>query len=110
MRTRRAMDIVGISHEEQVSCICKALGMRQIDLFGYCIPGLYFDVLFQEAIFRTLAAILHLGNIEFAPGKEHDSSVIKDQNSNFHLQMAANLFMQVNLLRYLIFRCWSDLY
>ncbi|KAL1834519.1 hypothetical protein ACET3Z_004170 [Daucus carota] len=69
MRTRRAMDIVGISHEE------------------------------QEAIFRTLAAILHLGNIEFAPGKEHDSSVIKDQNSNFHLQMAANLFMcDLNLL------------
>lgn len=69
MRTRRAMDIVGISHEE------------------------------QEAIFRTLAAILHLGNVEFAPGKEHDSSVVKDQNSNFHLQMAANLFMcDLNLL------------
>lgn len=25
MRTRRAMDIVGINHEEQVSIICKAL-------------------------------------------------------------------------------------
>lgn len=46
----------------------------------------------QEAIFRTLAAILHLGNIEFSPGKEHDSSTIKDQKSNFHLQMSANLF------------------
>lgn len=60
--TRRAMDIVGISQEE------------------------------QEAIFRTLAAILHLGNIEFSPGKEHDSSVIKDEKSRSHLQMAAKLF------------------
>ncbi|XP_059642620.1 myosin-15 [Cornus florida] len=69
MKTRRAMDIVGISLEE------------------------------QEAIFRTLAAILHLGNIEFSPGKEHDSSVIRDQKSSFHMQMAANLFMcDANLL------------
>ncbi|KAL0311809.1 UNVERIFIED_CONTAM: protein OPAQUE1 [Sesamum radiatum] len=52
-----------------------------------------------EAIFRTLAGILHLGNVEFSPGREHDSSVIKDQKSNFHLQMAANLFRcDVNLL------------
>ncbi|XP_030951150.1 myosin-15 isoform X1 [Quercus lobata] len=62
LKTRRAMDIVGISDEE------------------------------QEAIFRTLAAILHLGNIEFSPGKEHDSSVIKDQKSSFHMRMAADLF------------------
>uniref|UniRef100_A0A7N0VC74 Myosin motor domain-containing protein n=1 Tax=Kalanchoe fedtschenkoi TaxID=63787 RepID=A0A7N0VC74_KALFE len=69
LKTRRAMDIVGISHDD------------------------------QEAIFRTLAAILHLGNVEFSPGKEHDSSAIKDQKSNFHLQMAATLFMcDVNLL------------
>ncbi|KAI4316463.1 hypothetical protein L6164_024441 [Bauhinia variegata] len=69
MKTRRAMDIVGISHEE------------------------------QEAIFRILAAILHLGNIEFSAGKEHDSSVIKDEKSRFHMQMAADLFMcDVNLL------------
>ncbi|XP_031407550.1 myosin-15 isoform X2 [Punica granatum] len=63
VKTRRAMDIVGISSED------------------------------QEAIFRILAAILHLGNIEFSPGKEHDSSVIKDQKSSFHLQIAADLFM-----------------
>uniref|UniRef100_M4D4M2 Uncharacterized protein n=1 Tax=Brassica campestris TaxID=3711 RepID=M4D4M2_BRACM len=60
--TRRAMDIVGISHDE------------------------------QEGIFRTLAAILHLGNVEFSPGKEHDSSVVKDQESRIHLEMAADLF------------------
>lgn len=47
----------------------------------------------QEAIFRTLAAILHLGNIEFSPGKDYDSSDIKDSKSNFHLKMAAELFM-----------------
>ncbi|PIA43173.1 hypothetical protein AQUCO_02000543v1 [Aquilegia coerulea] len=63
MNTRRAMDVVGISVDD------------------------------QQAIFRTLAAILHLGNIEFSPGKEHDSSTIKDKKSEFHLQMTANLFM-----------------
>ncbi|XP_010526029.1 PREDICTED: myosin-15 [Tarenaya hassleriana] len=69
VKTRRAMDIVGMSDEE------------------------------QEAIFRTLAAILHLGNVKFSPGKEHDSSAIKDQESSFHLQMAADLFKcDVNLL------------
>ncbi|KAH7656520.1 Myosin ATPase protein [Dioscorea alata] len=63
LKTRRAMDIVGISLAD------------------------------QEAIFRTLAAILHLGNVEFSPGKEHDSSIVKDSKSNFHLQMSADLFM-----------------
>jgi myosin V len=53
----------------------------------------FFASSFQEAIFRTLAAILHLGNIEFSPGKDYDSSVIKDSKSDFHLKMAAELFM-----------------
>ncbi|XP_059284070.1 myosin-17-like [Lycium ferocissimum] len=61
LATRRAMDIVGISEEE------------------------------QDAIFRVVAAILHLGNIEFAKGEEIDSSVIKDQQSRFHLNMTAEL-------------------
>ncbi|XP_028794808.1 myosin-6 isoform X2 [Neltuma alba] len=61
--TRRAMDVVGISSEE------------------------------QDAIFRVVAAILHLGNIEFAKGKEIDSSMPKDEKSRFHLQTAAELFM-----------------
>ncbi|KAL2953290.1 hypothetical protein AAZX31_19G156800 [Glycine max] len=61
--TRRAMDIVGISSEE------------------------------QDAIFKVVAAILHLGNIEFAKGKEIDSSMPKDEKSRFHLQTAAELFM-----------------
>lgn len=43
------------------------------------------------AIFRVVAAILHLGNIEFAKGKEIDSSVLKDEKSRFHLNMIAEL-------------------
>ncbi|OMO70685.1 IQ motif, EF-hand binding site [Corchorus capsularis] len=61
LATRRAMDIVGINDEE------------------------------QEAIFRVVAAILHLGNINFAKGKEIDSSVIKDEKSRYHLNMTAEL-------------------
>uniref|UniRef100_A0ACD5YFC5 Uncharacterized protein n=2 Tax=Avena sativa TaxID=4498 RepID=A0ACD5YFC5_AVESA len=63
LKTRRAMDIVGICFSDQV------------------------------AIFRTVAAILHLGNIEFSPGKDFDSSAVKDEKSNFHLQMASDLLM-----------------
>lgn len=61
--TRKAMDTVGIHTEE------------------------------QEAIFRVIAAILHLGNIEFVKGKEIDSSMPKDEKSRFHLETAAELFM-----------------
>ncbi|KAK2412429.1 Myosin family protein with Dil domain-containing protein [Trifolium repens] len=61
LATRRAMDIVGISEEE------------------------------QEAIFRVVAAVLHLGNIEFAKGEEIDSSVLKDEKSRFHLNTTAEL-------------------
>ncbi|XXG61768.1 hypothetical protein AAC387_Pa05g0296 [Persea americana] len=61
--TRRAMDVVGISYDE------------------------------QESIFRVVAAILHLGNIKFSKGKEMDSSAPKDENSWFHLRTAAELFM-----------------
>ncbi|XWS76162.1 hypothetical protein CRYUN_Cryun01aG0152800 [Craigia yunnanensis] len=61
--TRRAMDVVGIGSDE------------------------------QDAIFRVVAAILHLGNIEFAKGKEIDSSMPKDEKSRFHLRTAAELLM-----------------
>ncbi|PSS15492.1 Myosin-17 like, partial [Actinidia chinensis var. chinensis] len=63
LETRGTMDIFGISEEE------------------------------QEAIFMVVAAILHLGNIEFANGKEIDSSVIKDEKARFHLNVAAELLM-----------------
>ncbi|XP_068634511.1 myosin-17-like isoform X2 [Aristolochia californica] len=61
LATRSAMDIVGISEQE------------------------------QESIFRVVAAILHLGNVEFAKGKEIDSSVVRDEKSRFHLNMTAEL-------------------
>ncbi|XP_027343726.1 myosin-12 [Abrus precatorius] len=63
LETRNAMDIVGIGQEE------------------------------QEAIFRVVAAILHLGNIDFVKGKEVDSSKLKDDKSLLHLRTAAELFM-----------------
>ncbi|CAL9755177.1 unnamed protein product [Musa acuminata subsp. burmannicoides] len=63
LATRRAMDIVGISAQE------------------------------QDAIFRVVAAILHLGNIDFAKGQDIDSSVLKDDKSKFHLKMTAELLM-----------------
>jgi myosin V len=47
----------------------------------------------QDAIFRVVAAILHIGNIEFAKGKEADSSVLKDEKSKFHLETTAELLM-----------------
>ncbi|CAL5371808.1 unnamed protein product [Camellia sinensis] len=46
-----------------------------------------------DAIFRVVAAILHLGNVEFTKGKEIDSSVLKDDKSKFHLQTATDLLM-----------------
>ncbi|KAG6576036.1 Myosin-11, partial [Cucurbita argyrosperma subsp. sororia] len=63
LATKRAMDIVGIGEQE------------------------------QDAIFRVVAAILHLGNVDFAKGEESDSSFIKDEESKFHLQMTAELLM-----------------
>ncbi|KAH9619451.1 hypothetical protein KSS87_006575, partial [Heliosperma pusillum] len=63
LATRRAMDIVGIGEKD------------------------------QEAIFRVVAAILHLGNIDFAKGQEIDSSVVKDDKSKFHLKIVSELLM-----------------
>lgn len=44
-----------------------------------------------------VASILHLGNINFAKGKEIDSSEIKDEKSRFHLNMTAELLMYVHM-------------
>ncbi|XP_068325903.1 myosin-8-like [Pyrus communis] len=63
LTTRKAMDVVGISSDE------------------------------QDAIFRVVAAILHLGNVNFAKENETDSSEPKDDKSRFHLRTAAELFM-----------------
>ncbi|XP_010475122.1 PREDICTED: myosin-7 [Camelina sativa] len=61
--TRKAMDVVGINSED------------------------------QDAIFRVVAAILHLGNIEFAKGEESEDAEPKDEKSRFHLKVTAELFM-----------------
>ncbi|XP_076945973.1 myosin-17-like [Bidens hawaiensis] len=63
LATKKAMDIIGISKKE------------------------------QDAIFRVVASILHLGNLEFAKGEEIDSAILKDDKSKFHLQMTAELLM-----------------
>lgn len=51
--------------------------------------------LVQDAIFQVLAAVLHLGNVEFVKGKEVDSSEPKDEKSYFHLVTAAELLRWV---------------
>ncbi|XVF38109.1 hypothetical protein REPUB_Repub20aG0070100 [Reevesia pubescens] len=47
----------------------------------------------QDGIFQVVAAILHLGNVEFAKGQETDAAEPKDDKSRFHLKTAAELFM-----------------
>ncbi|XP_051133264.1 myosin-8-like [Andrographis paniculata] len=59
--TRRAMDIVGMSSDE------------------------------QDAIFRVVAAVLHLGNIEFGKVSDGDASKPKDDKSKLHLKTTAEL-------------------
>ncbi|KAL8104813.1 myosin-6-like [Apium graveolens] len=61
LETRRAMNVVGIESDD------------------------------QEAIFRVIAAILHLGNINFKKGSDADSSEPKDDDSRFHLKTTAEL-------------------
>lgn len=59
---------------------------------------------FQDAIFRVVAAVLHIGNVEFSKGKEIDSSVLKDEKSRFHLNTTAELLEYGYLLSCLILR------
>ncbi|KAF9611862.1 hypothetical protein IFM89_036506 [Coptis chinensis] len=49
--------------------------------------------IFQDSIFKVVAVIHHLGNIKFDKGEESDSSILKDETSNFHLHMTAKLLM-----------------
>lgn len=86
--TRRAMEVVGISTEEQVviSELHQSILAKAVILY-LCFT----NILFQDAIFSVVAAILHLGNVEFAKGAEIDSSIPKDEKSLFHLKTAAEL-------------------
>jgi len=47
----------------------------------------------QNAIFRIVVAILHLGNVEFAAGNDECPLKIKDEKSRFHLTTTANFLM-----------------
>ena len=40
---------------------------------------------FQEAIFATAAAVLHMGNIQFVEGRESDSSMVAPGAAQQHL-------------------------
>lgn len=57
------------------------------------LPIIKILLILQDAIFRIVASILHLGNVRFAKGEEIDSSVLEDDKSKFHLQTAAELLM-----------------
>ena len=60
-RTRRAMSLVGIPERE------------------------------QRAVFQTVAAVLHLGNVAFSDGAEQDSSLVAAGQPKQHLEAAAQL-------------------
>lgn len=42
----------------------------------------------REAVFATVAAVLHLGNVSFVEGKESDSSMVAPGGAQEHLQAA----------------------
>ena len=88
------MDIVGISQKDQVfllfSVLLLALLLEHRKIFS---RQCFLPPFTQEAIFRVVAAILHIGNIDFAKGKEVDSSVPKDDKAKFHLKTTAELLM-----------------
>ncbi|CAJ2652626.1 unnamed protein product [Trifolium pratense] len=58
-----------------------------LKLSGITIPAK--SSLHMITIFRVVAAILHIGNIDFAKGKEIDSSVPKDDKAKFHLKTSS---------------------
>ncbi|KAK7332844.1 hypothetical protein VNO80_29600 [Phaseolus coccineus] len=98
LATRRAMDIVGISQKEQVFLLHEHefsffLSRNGKFILTVLTSPLPFPFFCKEAIFRVVAAILHIGNIDFAKGKEIDSSVPKDDKAKFHLETTAELLM-----------------
>ncbi|KAJ0575089.1 putative myosin ATPase [Helianthus annuus] len=63
LETRNAMDVVGINQDE------------------------------RDAIFRVVAVILHLRDVDFIKGKEFDSSKVKDEKSLCHLRTTVELLV-----------------
>ena len=96
LATRRAMDIVGISQKEQVLILCGSKHLFAAYFKHTLCSKMENNLslsLSQDAIFRVVAAILHLGNIDFVKGEESDSAIVEDEESKFHLQMTADLLM-----------------
>jgi myosin V len=99
IETRNAMDIVGIDQEEQVHRrnrhqeeIANRSLSQQLIQSGFFSFFLSFSPL-KDAIFRVVAAILHLGNVNFSKGQEIDSSKLRDDKSVHHLKTVAELLM-----------------
>ena len=98
LATKRAMEVVGISSEEQVPLsnipIGECMYVSSFFLLIVFIRNIWHPSS-QDAIFRVVAAILHLGNIDFVKGAEEvfDSCQPKDEKSYFHLKTAAELLM-----------------
>lgn len=90
LETRNAMDIVGIGQESQVRLMTLYKDQKWWWEVSKCWPE---TSTFKDAIFRVVAAILHLGNVNFVKGEDADSSKLRDDKSRYHLQTAAELLM-----------------
>ncbi|QHO12232.1 uncharacterized protein DS421_15g505130 [Arachis hypogaea] len=65
-----------------------------LPIIRLCFQVILIQIWLREAIFRVIAAILHLGNINFAKSEEEtDSSVLENEESKLHLQITAELLM-----------------
>lgn len=93
------MDVVGISPDEQVYHL-QLIDTEYSEEKEKRKEKTFSMLRFQDAIFRVVAAVLHLGNIEFAKGTEADSSEPKDERSWSHLKTVAELLKFVIIVHY----------
>ncbi|KAL4288502.1 hypothetical protein AHAS_Ahas19G0292600 [Arachis hypogaea] len=74
-----------------------ALGLPNfldLPIIRLCFQVILIQIWLREAIFIVIAAIPHLGNINFAKSEEEtDSSVLENEESKLHLQITAELLM-----------------
>lgn len=48
----------------------------------------------RDAVFATVAAVLHLGNVSFVEGRESDSSAVAPGSAQEHLQAAGEAHLR----------------
>eukprot|EP00898_Chlorokybus_atmophyticus_P006930 jgi/Chlat1/7238/Chrsp58S09133 len=72
-------ELQGVSNAEEFERTKKAMGIVGINIEE------------QDAVFRIVASVLHLGNIDFAPSADGESSKFKDATAEGHLRTAAYL-------------------